>query len=443
MDIMSLSDDYKLLELETNADEAQAKASYRRLAKLYHPDKNPTVDTTETFQSLQAAYQNVLGAIRQGVIVKDWKAYDFNATKYNTKTQHTSNDDLQYAYVKESQKAYNELKRNSQKHEQARKNAIREARSTLNEKRVKKMYEEAFKASQASEAFKQYSQPSEAHTTADQQVDDFINQYQPDHLNTDNSANQAKASETEHTFIGIKNSVLSAAFRALSYLIFFAFGVYGTLYWQSVYPEKTASVESNTNEYIAGLYPQLRQGLNYTLSATPLYLAPDNQSKGEVIVPKGADVVASQLTASDWVAIRYQETAGWVEAKNLGFGNIEHAQNSGCYGYPGYAPTHGEVFGEHSGNSRLRIQNSLPLQSLLTFESYDGHPPFSIFLHAGQSFAANFIPRGQYRLVLQTGSLYHRACNQFLFNRTSKVVMDGTQFTSAGVSLTLAQPFSQ
>ncbi|MFT2112305.1 J domain-containing protein [Marinomonas sp. 2405UD68-3] len=439
---MSLSDDYKLLELATTANEAQAKASYRRLAKLYHPDKNPNIDTTETFQNLQVAYQNVLGAIRQGIIVKDWQAYDFNTPKYNTKTQNTANDDLQHAYVKERQRAYDELKRNSQKHEQARKNAIRDAHSTINKKRVKKMYEEAFKASQASEAFKQYTQTTDIHSSADHQVDEFIRQYQPDPQYNNSHSSDAPLNSAERTFLGIHNSALTSALRALTYLIFFALGVYGTLYWQSVYPEKTDDNE-DVIDYISGLYPQLRQGINYTLTSTPLYLSPDRQAPSDILVPEGVDVIASQLTASDWVAIRYQDTAGWVEAKTLGFGSIEHAQVTGCYGYPGPAPLHGDVFGEHTGNSRLRILNSLPSQSLLTFESYDGHPSFSIFLHAGQSFAANFIPRGEYRLVLQTGSLYHRACNQFLFNKKSKVFMDGTQFASTSVSLTLSQSFSQ
>jgi len=379
------------------------------------------------------------------VIVQDWKNVDFDLSSSNKdSSQSTPNDDLQYAYIKERQKAYDELKRNSAKHEQARQNAIRTARNTLNEKRVKKMYEEAFKASQASDAFRHYTDNHQSHTNADSQVDDFIHQYQPqgatynysESYNEDISIDSATDSHP-HSY-PIKGAALKAVFQALGYLVFFALGIFGTLYWQSVYEPLTDSPKKEV-VYVPGIYPQFRQGLNYTVKQANLYLAPDTESKGQIVVPEGVDVIASQLTSSDWVAIRYQDRAGWIQGKNLGFGSVEHAQKTGCYGHPGQAPDHGEVFGQHKGTSRLRILNPLTTQSLLTFESYDGFPTFSIFLHVGQPFAANFIPRGQYRLVLQTGSLYHRACNQFLFNKTSKVVIEGVQFSSAEQSLTLTQ----
>ncbi|MCZ2720378.1 J domain-containing protein [Marinomonas sp. 15G1-11] len=445
---MSLNDDYQLLELDHNANEAQAKAAYRRLAKRYHPDKNPHRDTTERFQRLQVAYQNVLNAIRQGIITKEWKSFDFDTHRYDKTRFNTVNDELQYAYIKERQKAYDELKRNSAKHEKARQNAIREARNTANEKRVKKMYEEAFKASQASESFKQYSNQSNA--TADQQVDDFIQQYQSAAMNETDQDKEHNNNTTSYGFATqerpgpkqqfsfSKITPLNTLFLALSYLSFFALGVFTTFYWQSINTNGMAPTEKAI-AYLPGQYPQLRHGINYTLIPTALFPSPDLSANSTLTVPAGVDVIASQLTASDWVAIRYQETAGWVQAKNLGFGSIEHAQNTGCYGYPGIPPMHGEVFGEHKGSSRLRILNTLPIQSLLTFESYDGYPSFSVFLHSSQPYAANFIPQGQYRLVLQSGSLYHRGCNQFLFNQTSKVVMEDVQFTSAERSLTLAQ----
>ena len=78
---MSLLDDYHLLELNSNATEQDAKAAYRRLARLYHPDKNPGTDTTEHFQRLQDAYQSVLSSMRQGAIVQDSHKYEFTMGK--------------------------------------------------------------------------------------------------------------------------------------------------------------------------------------------------------------------------------------------------------------------------------------------------------------------------------------------------------------------------
>lgn len=430
---MSLNDDYRLLELSASADEADAKTAYRRLARLYHPDKNPNDDTTETFQQLQAAYQNVLAAIRQGVIVKDWQTYDFSSAKYNTKTQKTANDDLQKSYIKERQKAYEELKRNTVKQDKARDDAIRVARETLNEKRVKKMYEEAFRASQQNNAFNSRSSTYDNQTrhkeqAADDQIDDFIHHYQPEFQS------KSEQSSPPRPVMAISHKPLKSALMALSYLIFFVLGIYGTLYWQSAYEDKAPEQEI---KYISGLYPQFRQGSNYALADASLFASPELSAEVVTDVLKNTDVVVTGMPKKDWVTVNFEGMTGWMEAQKLGFGSYALASLTGCYGQPGVVPEHGSIIDRQPGNSRLRILNSLQTQSYLVFESYDGRPPFAVFLHAGQAFAANFIPRGEYRLRLETGSLYHRGCSQFLFNNQSQVVMERISFASTEMTLSL------
>ena len=55
---MSLDIDYyELLEVERSADDATLKASYRKLAMKYHPDKNPGCDDSEArFKAISEAY---------------------------------------------------------------------------------------------------------------------------------------------------------------------------------------------------------------------------------------------------------------------------------------------------------------------------------------------------------------------------------------------------
>jgi hypothetical protein len=60
-----------------------------------------------------------------------------------------------------------------------------------------------------------------------------------------------------------------------------------------------------------------------------------------------------------------------------------------------------------------------------------------VYLHANQPFAANFIPKGNYRLVLETGSLYHQACQRFLFNEQQRTVLEQVSFASTEQTLTL------
>ncbi|EFR02019.1 hypothetical protein MGYG_05021 [Nannizzia gypsea CBS 118893] len=56
-------DYYAILEVEQTADSATIRASYRRLARITHPDKNPTnPNATSEFQLIYEAYSNLFDA---------------------------------------------------------------------------------------------------------------------------------------------------------------------------------------------------------------------------------------------------------------------------------------------------------------------------------------------------------------------------------------------
>ena len=48
---------YELLGLEHNASSSDIKASYRKKASLFHPDKNSSPDAPGKFREIQEAYE--------------------------------------------------------------------------------------------------------------------------------------------------------------------------------------------------------------------------------------------------------------------------------------------------------------------------------------------------------------------------------------------------
>ena len=48
---------YEILELKPTASNIEIKKAYHRLVKLYHPDKNSSITSTEKFQKIQSAYE--------------------------------------------------------------------------------------------------------------------------------------------------------------------------------------------------------------------------------------------------------------------------------------------------------------------------------------------------------------------------------------------------
>lgn len=62
---MNLADCYRLLELQPGASSAEIKASYRRLARQYHPDVNLTKQAEDKFIALTEAYKMLLDTVQQ------------------------------------------------------------------------------------------------------------------------------------------------------------------------------------------------------------------------------------------------------------------------------------------------------------------------------------------------------------------------------------------
>lgn len=57
---MSLSDSYKILGLKPGAEDTAIKKAFRKLAKKYHPDRNPSPDAAKKFQEITDAYEILL-----------------------------------------------------------------------------------------------------------------------------------------------------------------------------------------------------------------------------------------------------------------------------------------------------------------------------------------------------------------------------------------------
>ena len=61
-----MTDPYQILEVERTADDAAIKTSYRRLAKIWHPDKNPGNPEAEVkFQAISNAYDQIKDATKR------------------------------------------------------------------------------------------------------------------------------------------------------------------------------------------------------------------------------------------------------------------------------------------------------------------------------------------------------------------------------------------
>lgn len=54
--ILSDESPYTILGIPVGATLSEIKKAFRKLAMIYHPDKNPGVDTTEIMQKIIAAY---------------------------------------------------------------------------------------------------------------------------------------------------------------------------------------------------------------------------------------------------------------------------------------------------------------------------------------------------------------------------------------------------
>lgn len=70
---MNLADCYRLLELNSGATLAEIKSSYRRLARCYHPDVNPTdKQAKDKFIAITEAYEILLDAWKLAEVSRQW-----------------------------------------------------------------------------------------------------------------------------------------------------------------------------------------------------------------------------------------------------------------------------------------------------------------------------------------------------------------------------------
>lgn len=70
---------YEILEVSKNASEKEIKASFRKLAKKYHPDKNNTEEAKLIFSQILGAYE----FLKSNDFKLKIKASDYNIINYD------------------------------------------------------------------------------------------------------------------------------------------------------------------------------------------------------------------------------------------------------------------------------------------------------------------------------------------------------------------------
>lgn len=70
---MTIADYYKILDLPVNASLEEIKIAYRKKARLYHPDVNPSPEAKDLFISATEAYEFLIS--NGGKIATDEEAY--------------------------------------------------------------------------------------------------------------------------------------------------------------------------------------------------------------------------------------------------------------------------------------------------------------------------------------------------------------------------------
>lgn len=92
---------YEILGISFNATQEEVKKAYRRMAKKYHPDMNPDIDTTEKMKEINTAYDTLSDIEKRKAYDKTLKPKSYepkinNEKAYNsyTKTKEESESDL-------------------------------------------------------------------------------------------------------------------------------------------------------------------------------------------------------------------------------------------------------------------------------------------------------------------------------------------------------------
>ncbi|MFO0323048.1 MAG: J domain-containing protein [Bacteroidota bacterium] len=113
---------YRVLGLNKTASQSEIKAAFRRLAKIYHPDKNPNVQNAKfIFEDILLAY-NVLSDSQKRKIYDNSTALntkekeDFGHSKRGNRNQNFNNPSAEDLQQREFYKNYYNFKQKSAKH---------------------------------------------------------------------------------------------------------------------------------------------------------------------------------------------------------------------------------------------------------------------------------------------------------------------------------------
>ena len=129
-----MNDHYSILGLTKNATVAEIKAAYRRLVKIYHPDKNPNNHAAvEVFRKIQQAYELLSNPITRS-------KYDakINYTEYFSQQkakQPQRSRTKQYSFTDEDLKKRQYYKEHYKRKASTKQNNNRDAKKQYNETR--------------------------------------------------------------------------------------------------------------------------------------------------------------------------------------------------------------------------------------------------------------------------------------------------------------------
>jgi curved DNA-binding protein CbpA len=91
-----MKDYYKILEVPRNAAQDEIKRAYRRLALLYHPDRNSSLHAQTLIQEINLAY-DVIGDVKKRAAydlrLKNYKTYQSSNTRTQNKRPATTTSD--------------------------------------------------------------------------------------------------------------------------------------------------------------------------------------------------------------------------------------------------------------------------------------------------------------------------------------------------------------
>jgi curved DNA-binding protein CbpA len=90
---MTIAEYYKILELPLNASEEDIKRAYRKKARLFHPDVNPSVGAKDMFILVTEAYEFLIsnhgkasaGERSYEQIMEEWRKYRQDRTRHRAR----------------------------------------------------------------------------------------------------------------------------------------------------------------------------------------------------------------------------------------------------------------------------------------------------------------------------------------------------------------------